>query len=107
MSTYRQYLNTLRRVPDDIVLAVATRNVEPLFSDRCLCGWFVREQVEQMTGSSADEMDLPYSATIPRCIESFGGTEAEWYRLFRDIYPEPTGASVERAFVERVLEAVS
>lgn len=106
MSTYRQYLTTLRRVPDDIVLATAARDLEPDISDRCLCGWFVREQIARMTGQSADEQDVSFDNTVPTCVESFGGSASEWEAIFYGVARDDAPL-IERAFVERVLEAVN
>lgn len=113
MSTYQQYLKTLRRVPDDEILSVATREMEMTDGKTCLCGWVIREHIARITGQAPEDV-YPYNdaadfgeAWSPdeRCAEFFGGSRAEWNALYEGVYKEPAPL-IERAFVERVLECV-
>lgn len=109
------YLATLRRVPPNVVRAVATRNIVPSDGATCLCGWFVREMVAQMTHVDADAVD-PYDCRIglsdpvwnPRTgsQQFFGGTREEWIRIYVDIISDDDGRFVEEAFARRVAECV-
>lgn len=111
MSTYRQYLDTLRRVPDDIILSVATREMDMGDGETCLCGWFVKEQVGRILNVDPADVD-PYDdapdatafAPNDKAWQLFGGDDLDWYRLYNNAAWD---TDVERAFVARVLEAVA
>lgn len=111
MTTYQTYLTTLRRVPDDIVLSVATREMEMSSGETCLCGWFVKEQVGRLLNMDPEAVD-PF-ADVPgirafspnyKASEMFGGGWEEWSSLYNGA--EWDTSAVEEAFVERVLECV-
>lgn len=113
MSDYEPYLATLRRVPDDIVLAVASREIEPVEPSSCLCAWVLREYIGRMVNRAADDVDshgaeaislMEIGGTTDRCAVAFGGTETEWDNIFHHIVTNPS--NVERAFMQRVLECV-
>lgn len=126
MSTYRQYLKTLRRVPDDIMLATATRKIITTEGDSCLCGWVVREALARVLDVDAARVPaLSVDETAPFSGEPaayfgdtrrtsaelarrlFGGTPDEWRDIYYGIDANDTVANVEEAFARRVLEAVA
>lgn len=115
VSRYHRYLKTLERVPDRVILAVASREIDLNEPCQCVCGWSVREQLAELSDVPADTVD-PHSApdhgliyrTVPlQCAELFGGTPGEWWSLFLDIVTPGKMRKVEEAFVERVDLAVS
>lgn len=77
----RGYLKTLRRIPDNIVLSLATRNFEMTNPASCLTGWALREAVGALRGQPAE--DVPGNQYLwESCSEQFGGTDDEWRRIF-------------------------
>lgn len=104
------YLKTLRRVPDDVILATASREFDMGDATTCICGWVLRESLARMTNKRADDVDqydyLPSEyGTVPRCVSRFGGGEEEWTNIF-DGVGDARFPAIELAFVDRVLEAV-
>ncbi len=104
---YLPYLETLRRVPDNIVLSVASREIDPLNPRTCLCGWFVAESIGLMLNVASDDVysrnGLPW--IVAECSERFGGGWGEWNDIFSGIANAVTYPPIELAFVERVQEA--
>ena len=105
-----RYLQTLRRVPDDIILSVATRDVElDSFSD-CVCGWVYREMRARAANTDAEVESVGSGlfSTPTRITEGlaakFGGVEEEWADIFWGV--EWHASEIELAFTDRVLEAV-
>lgn len=121
MSDYKDYLKTLRRVPDEIILSVATRNLKLAEGASCLCGWAVREAIARIRQTDPVHVFFE-SGNGDRCATLFGGTEDEWQAIYHGVADDPqcydwtTGRyvpnegcrlpEIERAFVERVLECV-
>lgn len=111
------YLQTLRRVPDDVILAVATRDIELGQGQSCLVGWVVREHLAAILQQPADDINAygdgddededwtPWE----RAAKLFGGTLREWCNLYTDVeaWEDEARAATEIAFVDRVLEAVA
>jgi hypothetical protein len=105
MSTTEKYLTTLRRIPDDIILSIASREVVPIQCSQCICGWGAREALARVRGVDADDIlrvDGFEFETWKTCHQVFGGEVNEWCDVFTDIY---SGPDVEDAFVTRVMEA--
>lgn len=113
--TIAQYLKTLRRLPDDVVLDLATRELELFSPSRCVCGWAVRLGLAQAAGVPAkDELDtfeyhgmLPVCGTVASMVELYGGTIDEWADIFSGVTEEREMPVIELALVKRVLEAVN
>lgn len=101
------YLTTLRRIPDEIILSIATQDLEPDYGSRCICGWAIREVLAIAAGVDAEEVTLDSSdiPVVDRCLAAFGGLSHEWGNLFWDIAASKTAPLVEEAFAQRVLEA--
>jgi hypothetical protein len=105
MSTTADYLKTLRRIPDDVILSVATRDLELDHAQTCLCGWAVREAIARASGIADADMVEVFGITW-KCQDAFGGSSDEWADIFWGVVGGPA-SEIECAFVERVLEAVS
>jgi hypothetical protein len=109
------FLATLNRVPDDIVLETATRDLELTVDVTCLCGWFARQQIGRMLGVDGDEIvgssDLLDHDPRGFCARKFGGTDREWRELFLGVVGGPNWnepeliAATELAFTDRVIAA--
>lgn len=104
------YLKTLRRLPDEVVLDMATREFDMDAYDHCLCGWAIRGALSYMDGCTPEEVDSDVVAgqgngSVPRGLaERYGGEVEAWKTIFVGVQGArlPT---IERAFVERVAEA--
>jgi hypothetical protein len=105
-----QYLKTLRRVPDDIVLSTATRHLDLGMSNSCLCGTFIRESLSQMRQTAFERTKSNHDGnvsidTTAMCEVLFGGEEADWELIFEGVVYDDAPL-IEEAFVTRVLEAI-
>lgn len=105
-AAYLPYLKTLRRIPKDVILSMATREMDMSFGESCLCGWAVKEAFAN--GLSAEEIDpyappgVSWDSPANHCVYRFGGDYSEWHNLYRDA--EQRIEIVEDAFVRRVAE---
>lgn len=123
--TYRvhDYLATLRRIPDEVILNMATRPFKmdvgwgSAYDDRthtfqpcgCVVGWALRLMDE-------DVKFMPHFDIIISAVDLFGGWYEEWASLYFGVIgrtevpgqKEYAGRlkSIERAFAMRVEEAV-
>lgn len=79
------YLATLTRLPDDIVLAVMGRDLDLGYPYECVCGWAVRESIARELGIAASDVasgiQLP-NLIVVECANRFGGSVDEWDRIF-------------------------
>lgn len=98
---YLPYLNTLRRIPNHLILALATRELILDDASACLCGWAWRENLIATVGHDADGGCEPNSEV--RCQEAFGGSTREWKRVFGGVVGVAM-PDVEEAFARRVME---
>ena len=116
-------LDTLRHVPDRIILAVMGRDLDLNRGNVCLCGWFVRERLAEMRNVAAsslcamDANDVTAGLWEPVygwCSRMFGGTEDDWNEIYYGAAGMlPSGFDddpslvpiIESAFVRRVDEA--
>lgn len=99
-------LKTLQRIPDRIILAVATRDLELSDPYSCLCGWAIRESLAEMRGMAAS--DVPYDSygpTTMECAEVFGGADREWTGIFSGVTRAESLPTIERAYVRRLDQA--
>lgn len=88
-----KYLKTLKKIPDDIVLSMATREFNMVNPCTCICGWALREAIMQ----NGEEDDI---CGVIGAVSRFGGTYQEWSKLSWDSYNKTE--LVEEAFVERL-----
>lgn len=97
------YHATLRRVPDDIILAVGSREIEAESSQQCLCGWVLRETIAKCAG--IDAVDVEYQNGVCGLLaRRIGGSWLEWFQIFQGI-TDARVYDIELAFVARVREA--
>lgn len=105
------YLKTLRRIPADVRLSMATRAIDPDARQTCICGWAIREAIAAVrhgdatyTDRDSDPNVSPSSAAAMRDL--YGGTYDEWDRLYWDVASHlPTSPLIEEAFVTAIQEA--
>lgn len=113
--TEESVLKTLRRVPDRIILATMGRELEFSNPTQCLCGWFIREKIAEMTNCGASTVteddcaprsDFSVLWSQFACAEQFGGEQHEWTEIFVGVCHGENLRIIESAFVRRVDEAV-
>lgn len=100
------YLRTIRRIPDRIILAIASRDVIPSSPTSCICGWAIRESLARASNMDAEKIDAytRVDSVVDACADRFGGTWEEWDAVFRGI-AGVEAPLIEEAFVDRVMEA--
>lgn len=113
MSTTVSILRTLRRLPDDVVLDIAGREIDPVNFRTCVCGWALRGGLAMAAGVDPSEVEIGGVVTY-ELLRIFGGSHKEWLAIFDGIcdYDEDTRdtdhkseyARIERAFVTRLNE---
>lgn len=109
--TVDEILETLRRLPDRIVLAVMGRDLDLADGERCLCGWALREKIAELknvgasTVRTTDAPDGGWHVPIA-CANQFGGDELEWEAVFVGATNHEELPVIEAAWVQRVDEAV-
>lgn len=103
------YLKLFQRIPDDIVLSVATRDLALLEGTRCLCGWALRESIARASNVDAGDVDLNCAVGFRTISEgtarAFGGRHSDWSEVFYGV-AGPESRTIERAWVDRIDEAV-
>lgn len=109
------YHATLRRVPDEIMLAVAAQDFNGNDGARCLCGWVVREyagrlrEIDPVQAGVRDVDGRPAWESDEVAASVFGGTDAEWGEIYNAAGDEAVDATnfgeLELAFTLRVMEA--
>jgi hypothetical protein len=108
------YLETLRRLPDDIVLGLVGSDFNEAQANRCIVGWAVRGAIAKRLGLPVEEVgqsgwiyETPHGfATRDWSREAahlFGGTEAEWDRIFLGVVSKRMPL-IEEALAERLDE---
>lgn len=102
------YHATLRRVPDDIILAVGSREIDMGDGNTCVCGWVIREHIARLTAAAPESIDAYANYGTdgnPRrkCTDAFGGTDEEWSRVY--LAPSWKIADLEIALAQRIKEA--
>lgn len=120
------YLATLRRVPDEVILATANRGMDLGDTTSCLAGWVVREQIGRICNVDPDTlvvrdrwgltftfdarkaMGSKYGEYVNSAVGAtklFGGTEEEWAELHNGVVSEEM-PDIELAYSIRIEEAV-
>lgn len=100
---YRTFLKTLRRIPDDAILDMATRPVDLLSAFECI----VARAVEAHNAMRANRhvVDTPLCGGVSLAKYGlFGGQREEWDAI--DWAGDHEYSAIELAFVHRVDEAV-
>lgn len=106
------YLDTLRRIPEDIMLAIFAHEFDECDGNVCICGWAVRENLARLNNSDAEDENA-YDQNAPeggawnppaRCAQMFGGEPREWQSLYSNAASNP---DVEAAVVDRLNEIVA
>lgn len=99
------YLRTLRRLPSDIVQEIATRNLNLLNGEACVCGWALRAGIARQRKTDAAEVETELSV-CNGLEDMFGGTWREWDRIFVGVTESDTMPIIEEAFVARLAETM-
>lgn len=100
----KEILDTLRRIPDDVILAMAARPIAPSNAFECVCAWAARELHSKLNGTDADN-NVSDMFFIGYLTEQIGG---EYWIDINDAFGAPdTLVDLENAFTDRVSEIVS
>src|SRR5689334_23242053 len=78
----------LKRIPDDVVLSVSTRDLNLGDPDTCLCGWAVREALVATTGVDPKKfgtLDTDWQYPDHLCAKLFGGSLDDWNAVFEGV----------------------
>lgn len=100
-------LQLLRRVPDDIILALGCREFDMGDGDCCICGWAVREALARVRSVAAEQImgdDGWDCRAYSTCAALFGGSEEDWRRLYYDVDNPWKLPDIEAAFAQRLNE---
>jgi hypothetical protein len=109
--SHEPYLKTLRRLPDDVVLDMATREFEMGLGDTCVCGWALRAGLSLANGETPDEVQLfggpslRDTAVTEDLAKEFGGQRGEWEDIWDGVCMGDL-PDIELAFAIRLDEAV-
>lgn len=98
-------LETLRLVPDDVILAVATREIKLDSAFHCVCAYIAKElwSIEQ----NVDVEEVKFPATILEGLDKeLGGGEDAWYTINTAYITPEESEALELAFVDRLNECV-
>ena len=105
--TEQSVLETLRRVPDRIILATMGRELEFSSNSSCLCGWVLREKLAEIRNCPASKVSwMSYGGTPEELANHLGGEDKQWAEIFYGVCNPRELRTIERAFVRRVDEAV-
>lgn len=108
------YLATLRRIPNEIVLSVGSRDMDMGDPMTCLCGWALREGLANMAKLADAERvshyipsvwpsSYPSNGVPDKCARLFAGDWLEWNAVFMGVTDE-RAPLIETAFAIRVAE---
>lgn len=99
----KEMLENLRRIPDDVILAMASRDIEPSNAFKCVCGWAARELHSKLNGTDADNNTGEIFVT-EYLAEQLGGN---WLDINGAFTTTDSLDALEKAFTDRVSEVVS
>lgn len=112
------FLTTLRRIPDDIVLSVASRDFEMGSGYSCLLGNTLREVLVACAAAPAFDKAGWCWPTVAHAElhDRFGGEYSEWKNIYYGVLPRSAWKEsgipeagrlrqIEEAFTIRVMEA--
>lgn len=100
------FLQTLRRLPDDVVLDMATREFQMGEPDTCVCGWAIRHALARRLDVAPEDVNGD-TVSVHSEEKLYGGTWQEWYSIFQGVCGDVDLPLIELAFVIRVDEAAS
>jgi hypothetical protein len=92
-------------VPDEIVLAVAGRDLKLFEYNQCLVGWTLREHLAALKGVLAEDIDLGYTNVSLQTSEELGGEMEDWRAVFLRVQFPDDVPTIEAAWVNRVVQA--
>jgi hypothetical protein len=102
----RPFLKTLRRIPEDVRLSMATRHFDMWHPSACVCGWAIRDALaaagEKLPVKNAS-LALP---SDEMCHLRFGGGRMEWDSIFCGVVDRDRLPLIEEAFTVAVMEAI-
>jgi hypothetical protein len=101
--TTMKFLTTFRRIPDDVMLSIASREFDMNNGTTCICGWALREAIGEATGVSAEDVALSFFDVPYSLCKNYGGTFEEWTDLYTGVTNYNIN-SIELAFVLRLDE---
>lgn len=107
MPDTRSYLATLRRIPADVILSMATRPIDLPHYDACVCAWAARETYARKHNVDAGDDLLPHDSIWLLEAEYGGDANTEWQHVNHAFATSEESRLLEEAFVERVLECVA
>jgi hypothetical protein len=100
----QRYLTTLRRVPDDVILATATRPVDLADPFGCLVAWVSYEGHARDMKCDAGERPAQAIYSIGWLVEHYDDFDG-WMAINHAFHAARTAAALEDAFTLRVMEA--
>lgn len=80
----KKYYNTLKRIPADIRLRMATREFNMNYRHSCVCGWAIRESIASTLPNTDAAGVFPFfNISLPlSCATTFGGNVISWNEIF-------------------------
>lgn len=104
-----KYLKTLELLPDDVVLDIAGREINPYCSRTCLAGWALHASLQRAIpvqfGPTPTEWGYSDS-TPPALLSHRYGDLAGWQAIYYGIENPHKLPAIERAFMTRLLQVV-
>jgi hypothetical protein len=116
MKSLQCYLSILDRIPDEFILEMASRGIDPGLPTECIAGWAWRAEFQRLgkrkmdlqVDSTWDSTDFDGSTLASHLSQTFGGDWEDWRSLFYDIAGTTREANrVERAFAIRLDRAAN
>lgn len=116
-------LNTLRRLPDEIVLDIAGRDINLFQPHACVCGWALNSAItfglnKAVAMAKNGQLDIyypdedksseevRYDADVRVMAEIFGGNEGDWQLIFMGVTEGVLVPYIEEALTRRLMEAL-
>lgn len=100
------FYTTLCYLPDDVVLDIATREMDMGDHKTCLCGWALRAIVAKVQQVTTERAEPPYGSIVGGLAKRVGGTQSEWNDIFIGVCDDEKLLKIELAWVYRVDDAV-
>jgi hypothetical protein len=109
----KPYYTTLKRIPSEILLSMATRDFKMEHPNTCIVGWALREHFikyvnpERRVESVGIVETAPHTTQEKRIVELFGGTCHDWNQIFFGVCSSYKLPLIEEAFVACLDDAVN